>query len=83
MYVNGRVMISVNYRSKKGGKFEQLACWRLPATIRQIQVGVYKPYFGARNDCGQGDIEQRTNKRREICVVECRVCEMNKNISKV
>ena len=34
--VDGRVMIRVECRRKEGGKFEQLACWRLPPLERNM-----------------------------------------------
>ena len=32
--IEGRVMIKAECRNKDGGKFEQLACWRLPPVDR-------------------------------------------------
>jgi hypothetical protein len=32
--VDGRMMIRADCRKKEGGKFEQLACWRLPPLDR-------------------------------------------------
>jgi hypothetical protein len=32
--VDGRVYFRAECRKKAGGKFEQLACWRLPPVVR-------------------------------------------------
>ncbi len=44
--VDGRVMIRADCRSKEGGKFEQVACWRLPPLDRtkwECLNGIMKP----------------------------------------
>jgi hypothetical protein len=77
-FVDGRVMIRADCRSKEGGTFEYLACQRLSPFDRtkwECISGFMEPEWTV----GKEKYKKKTYKQWETGVYECAECEKNRS----